>query len=193
MGLDTLLAALEREARLREERILDGARAQAAAILADAHARAGELDQRAAMVAGERETRSRERAAALARIATRHEALRIQDAMSEALLAALNEKFQRFMETPAYAPFAARLFELARRELGGEAAAKADPATARALSASLGISVEADPAIENGFVMTGAASRRFIRFSFALAISKFLRLADPSPLAPISRSVGHGL
>lgn len=193
MGLDTLLAALEREARLREERVLQDARAQAAAIMEDAQARARELDRRAALVAGERETRSRERAAALARIASRHEALRIQTAMSEALLAALKEKFHRFMETPAYAPFAARLFESARRELGGETSAKADPATARALSASLGVSVEADASIDNGFVMTGAAGRRIIRFNFSLAAAKYLRLADPSPLAPISRSVGHGL
>ena len=169
MSVDKLLAALEKEAQMREAAIMKSAEAEAETILSTANKRAERIDSiidglnKAHALKLENARKAGEKIEA--RSATLGKGWRIVDLAFKLA----DQRFAHFMQSPQYPPFiTARLAE-AVDHVGQLDQVAADPVTAEALRGN-GFSVVADDTMEKGFAARSREGKTVVRFLLSEAM-----------------------
>jgi len=169
MSVEKLLAALEKEARMREEAMMKKAEAQAEAILAEAEKKAEQMDHIISGLKKEHALRLEKSRGAEEKIRARAAALGRGWRIAGLAFSLAEERFARFMQSPRYPRFIIGKLKEAVDELGDVGRVAADPVTAAALRGN-GFSIVEDAGVEKGFAAHSLEGGKQARFLFSEAL-----------------------
>ncbi|TBR21453.1 MAG: hypothetical protein EPO63_08635 [Candidatus Nitrosotenuis sp.] len=195
MGIEGLTAALKDEAAKEEAALLAAAESRAAEIRAGAEARLADLDGEAARI----EAKCRAIEDALRKGAEKTAARKRLAAAEQAYAHAVREEcralFRDFMQTPAYAGFAAAQYKAAAGELGTVERVAADARTAAALKGAVGdgTALETAPGIADGFAAYGTGGKVAVWCTFDTRFEKAWRRGGPAYARVIAEAAKHGI
>lgn len=178
MSVDKLLAALEREAALREKNLQEQAEKTAREILSSARRRTEErrsrIDKLRKTIAARREAVSLARG----RMDSRRRELVALERNLGLVFGEVERMWQEFMRSTEYAAFIKAEYNVAADELGRAESVTADPVTARTLEEAGVANIITDENIGDGFVARGADGTS-ISCVFRLRLEKLWRKAGP--------------
>lgn len=174
MSVEKLLAALEKEAELREEAILEKAQAEAEAIITSGQKRANEIESQIAELARESGRKKAMAKAARERIAKRSARLSSAWKTTEKAFCLAEELYAEFMKTDRFETFIQDKYALAEKRIGPADKVSADPVTAKALLHARK-HVDVDTNIKMGFIARAGPGSIMARFVFREALQDLWR------------------
>lgn len=178
MSVDKLLAALEKEAALKERNLLKEAEKDARKILGSARRRTEEtrsrIDKLRKTIAARREAVSLARG----RMDARRRALLALERNLGLVFDEVEKMWGQFMRSSEYAAFIEAEYKAVSSELGGVERVEADPVTAPALERLGAPNIHTAKNIGEGFVAHGANGAS-ISCVFSLRLEKLWRAAGP--------------
>jgi vacuolar-type H+-ATPase subunit E/Vma4 len=179
MSAKKLVAALEKEAILREAAIMEKARVDAQAQLAAAQARAGEIGLAIENLKKDLARKGDNARAASAKMRLRNARLAFGWKIVEAAFQIAGKRYGEFMSSGEYVPFIRSKLLIAMEEGDPAGRVTADPVTAAAL-AKAGFAAEVDEKTPMGFTLHLAGGRERVHFHFPLALAAMWKQDAPS-------------
>ncbi len=194
MGIDKLLAVLEKEADLKEQALLQQARDESEKIIRSARSRAAAIDLeigKLKRLAIDRENAYR---TAAQRMAQRAEAVYRQSKVVSAVFAECEKMFRGFMVTERYEEFVRDRYSSVRDELGSVKKIVADKVTARTLEKLNVTNVSVDDGVGLGFVAESDDGKTKIFCVFRLSLENYgTTSVHGLPWSSTERSVAMGV
>ncbi|MDH4183637.1 MAG: hypothetical protein OEV92_05405 [Nitrospinota bacterium] len=171
MSVEKLMAALEKEGALREEAIMEQARAEAKALVEVAEKKAAQMDHLIAELEEDHARKRKNASAAMARIHAQEASLQAGWQTARLAFQMTRRLYEDFMKSPEYAPFIAAMLAVARAKAGPLEKIMADPVTAKALGPVADVEVEVENGESMGFTLVGSGGRVRTCFNFHEALA----------------------
>lgn len=195
MGIEGLTAALQDEAAKEEAALVAMAATRVAEIQAETAARFAGLDEEARRIETKCRMTDEARRKGAEKIARRKRLATAEQTYAAAVREECRSLFHDFMQSPAYAGFAAAQYRLAIAELGTVERLMADARTAAALKDALenGTTLEIDDSIPDGFAAYGPGGRTAVWSTFETRFTKAWNRGGPSYTRAIAEAVKNGI
>jgi vacuolar-type H+-ATPase subunit E/Vma4 len=186
VGIEKLIAALEKEAILKEEAILAEAERNAEETLKDAERKQREIEKEIetlSAVLGEKKKLLEE---GRRRMNERRKEAVLENLCVEALKAECRKLFREFMRTDGYRKFLQAELKKVEAELGKMDGIRADGVTAGILAGIAEAAVSADNSVEDGFVAEAGKGAVTVYSTFDSRLEKIWEETAPEFIKEIS-------
>lgn len=195
MGIEGLTAALKDEAAKEEAALVTMAERRVAEIQAETAARFAGLDEEARRIEAKCRVTEEARRRGAEKIAHRARLATAEQSYAAAVREECRALFHDFMQSPAYAGFAAAQYRLAANELGKVERVMADARTAAALKNTLenGTILEIHDSVTDGFAAYGSGGRTAVWSTFETRFEKAWARGGPAYARAIAEAVKHGI
>lgn len=188
MSVEKLLAALRKEADLKESAVLQEAEDKARTILSGAREKAREIHSQVSTLEKALEAKREALLLSQKKMRVRKTASENQNRIISRIFEECSVLYRRFMDSPAYSGFLKDECQRIREEMGTVEEIRADPVTAKILK-DLGHShIVIREEIENGFVAVTEKGALKISCVFDLRLRKVWNEVAPRFVARIAES-----